>query len=45
MLFLVVTDDVVEGQRCSGSRCGDCLMNEGCVWCKDQVGHWEKSNT
>nr|XP_034309800.1 integrin beta pat-3 isoform X7 [Crassostrea gigas] len=30
-------DAVVEGQRCFGSRCGDCLMNEGCIWCKDQV--------
>nr|XP_034310720.1 integrin beta pat-3-like isoform X3 [Crassostrea gigas] len=34
---LFVADAVIEGQRCFGSRCGDCLMNERCLWCKDQV--------
>nr|XP_022306552.1 integrin beta-3-like [Crassostrea virginica] len=24
-----------EARICSGSRCGDCLINDGCVWCKD----------
>lgn len=27
----------VRGIKCSGSRCGDCLVNEGCTWCKDKV--------
>uniref|UniRef100_K1QI90 Integrin beta n=1 Tax=Magallana gigas TaxID=29159 RepID=K1QI90_MAGGI len=22
-------------QACSGARCGDCLINDGCGWCKD----------
>nr|XP_034309795.1 integrin beta pat-3 isoform X2 [Crassostrea gigas] len=37
-----VADAVVEGQRCFGSRCGDCLMNEECMWCKDQVFYAER---
>nr|XP_034310719.1 integrin beta-6-like isoform X2 [Crassostrea gigas] len=38
--YLIATfltaDVVVEGQQCSGSKCSDCLIKEGCVWCQDQ---------
>lgn len=24
-------------QYCTGARCGNCLINDGCAWCKDLV--------
>ncbi|XP_052682753.1 integrin beta-6-like [Crassostrea angulata] len=36
-IFIVVFSvHSVRGRECSGSRCGDCLVNEGCTWCKDK---------
>lgn len=35
LIFLVVY--FVRGRECFGLRCGDCLVNEGCMWCKDKV--------
>ncbi|XP_056008349.1 integrin beta-3-like isoform X2 [Ostrea edulis] len=32
---LLIFYSSVQSQSCSGKRCGDCLIFEGCAWCKD----------
>nr|XP_022306555.1 integrin beta-3-like [Crassostrea virginica] len=34
----------VRAQTCAGDRCGDCLINEGCGWCKDPGYSFKRCN-
>ncbi|XP_062599946.1 integrin beta pat-3-like [Saccostrea cucullata] len=34
-LILLVLSTTADGQVCSGTRCGQCLIFDGCAWCKD----------